>query len=478
MTMLLTPQDLYPTQIAGVNHVLQHPQCMLWNKMGKGKTVTTATALSVRINRLEVYGVLVVAPLRVCQTVWPKEIKKWTHLQHLTTNLVWDKTILGRQRNIRTRANIYIINYDSLRWFCDEAIHIWINNGLSLPFNSIVFDEVTMVKDYESLRSRSIQRILQYIPYRIGLTGTPASNGYKDLFGQYFVVDSGERLGVDISAFHKQYFNIGGSQNRKLELEDTAEERIKKRIGDITFMVSDDSEDNLPPFIFNPIEIPLDQKTLKSYKKLEKEFFLELDSGVEIEVKNKLSLYNKCLQAANGALYIETGNPEFEILHNKKLDALEEIVESANSPVLVLYGFIHDFKRIKKRFKDVEFFYSGMSESEAVALEEKWNKGDIPILVGHPKSMGHGLNLQYGGSTIVWYGLNWSLELFEQAIYRLRRPGQKNSVVVHMLMAQETLDYVVYDALNHKAKTQDDLRNTINKYRTGDLEIDSFHNDW
>lgn len=438
---------------------------MLWLDMGLGKTVITLTSIKERMDRVQVFGSLILAPLRVCHTVWEQEARKWEHTRHLTFSHVTGDTT-DRLRGMMRRADIYLLNYENIPWFVNEIESRFLSRGLYPYFNNIVFDEVSKMKDSAGVRSTRLRRILPYIPYRTGLTGTPAPNGYKDLHGQYRVIDDGARLGANKTDFMEDWFHKKKDSQFDIELNEGADYYLKRRIADITLEMAAEDYIDMPDIVFNDIIVELDAKTRQKYEQLERELFIELDSGRDIEVFNEASKYNKCLQAANGALYIEPGCPEWDWLHDAKLDALDDIIEEAGGqPILIFYEFQHDVARIKARHPDAYFVGDYKTKSQAEWLQNEWNAGRVSKLIGHPASMGHGLNLQYGGHIGVWFGLNWSLDLYLQAIARLARQGQKYIVMMHRILAHNTLDYAVREALENKANTQTDLRQSIKNYR-------------
>ncbi len=440
----------------------------MWLDMGLGKTAISLTNIIERQNLVQVYGTLVVAPLRVIQTVWRQEAAQWAHTHRLRFSVIHG-TPDERVRAYRVPADVYLVNYEGLRWLCEQLIHTYLSRGKHLPFNQVIFDEVSKLKDHRTHRHDAVRTILPFLPYRLGLTGTPAANGYLDLFGQYLAIDSGARLGTSRSQFIERFFHQKGwGHGSKYEIDVGAEKRIEGIIGDITMQMSAKDYLDLPPIKFNDIWVDLPPKAREKYEKLERDMFMELDSGAEVEVFNAASLINKCLQSANGAAYVATGGP-WDWLHDSKLEALEDIIEeAAGKPILCSYSFRHDAERIEKRVQGVHPINSKLGDARINQLVDQWNAGKVPILLGHPASMGHGLNLQHGGDTIVMFGLPWSLEQYEQVINRLAGGLRRfRPVIVHRILARNTADEAVRLALQAKATTQDGLKSALNEYRHG-----------
>ena len=439
---------------------------MLWLDMGLGKTAVALTNILERQDLLQVYGTLVVAPLRVIQTVWRQEARQWEHTKHLRFSLIHGKPDT-RHRAFRVPADVYLVNYEGLKWLSEQLVHLYLSRGKYLPFNMMVFDEVSKLKDHTTQRHKALRDLLPFVPYRMGLTGTPASNGYLDLFGQFLAVDSGTRLGTSRRSFTERFFHeTGWGVASRYEIDVGAETRIQELIGDITLQMSAEDYLKLPPIIFNDIWVDLPPKARAQYEKLERDMFIEMDSGTEVEVFNAAALTNKCLQASNGALYTSTGGP-WEKLHEAKLEALEDIVEeTSGKPLLVAYAFRHDASRIEDKFSETDHLSSKLGTWRTGQLIERWNAGRIPMLIGHPASMGHGLNLQKGSDTLVWFGLPWSLEQYQQTIDRLAGGLRRTRpVIVHRILARDTTDVAVLAALEAKATTQAGLKAALNEYR-------------
>ena len=460
---------LHPYQVKTIEHIMRSDQSMLHMAMGLGKTIAALTAINDLFDTLSIKAVLVVAPLRVCQTVWRQEAEKWTHTKWLRFSLIHgdaDK----RRRAIRRPANIYLVNYENLDWLQRYMEQIYLAKGNYLPFDMVIYDEVSKLKNARTRqgtsRGRAAMRMLPYIRRRIGLTGTPASNGLLDLFGQYLTVDGGQRLGSSFEGFRSQYFYQTDRQGYRYAPFEHSPERIANVIGDITISMSAEDYLDMPDLITNDILLELPDELRETYDAIEREMIVELQSGNTVEVFNAASLVNRTLQYANGAIYTQPGQPAWEQIHDVKLNALEEIVEeAAGQPILVAFEFQHDAKKILKKFKDAVWFSAKMSEKEAVKAIDDFREGRLKMLIGHPGSMGHGLDrLQHSGHIMVWYGLNWSLDLYDQTIARLWRQCQEQPVLVHRLIMNNTTDLVVAEALRRKASDEMTIKSAIFDY--------------
>ena len=393
---------------------------------------------------------LVICPLRVARYTWPQEIEKWDHLKYLRYSVVLG-TPKERIAALTRKAELYIINRENVEWLVKHYA------GRRLPFDMLVIDELSSFKNSHAKRFMALKKVLPQFSRVVGLTGTPAPNGLEDLWPQIFLLDRGMRLGRTMRTYLDMFFNTPNSWlPYKHELKPGAEEEIYRRIGDICVSMRAADHLQMPERMDNIVELKLSAKEEKLYKQMERDMLLPYADGDVLAI-NAATLAGKLLQLANGAVYDEFHN--IRIIHDRKLDALEDLIEAANGkPVLVMYAYQHDLARIKERFGT----YSpdkpeGVRELKASADMEDWNAGRIPVAVTQPASTGHGLNLQHGGSTIVWFGLNWSLELYEQANARLWRQGQKETVVVHHLVVKGTMDEQVMKALHDKAADQNAL---------------------
>ena len=463
---MLTPELLHGYQQKAVNFQCTRPNSMLWLDMGLGKTVITLTSMAHLIKTQFLRGVIIVAPIRVIRLVWRQEAVKWEHTKHLRFSMVTG-TKDQRTRALLRPADVYLINYENLGWLSETIQTYFVKKDKPLPFNGIIWDEISKMKNSSTNRVKAFRKIADKFDWSTGLTGTPASNGYKDLHGQFLVVDKGERLGTSKTAFRTRFYRKVGPY-KEVAYEDT-EDTIKKLIGDITLEMSAEDYNPLPDLMVNDIEIEMPDDLRAKYDKMEKEFFLVLDSGKEIEAFNQASLTNKCLQFSNGAMYPIAGMPLWEPVHDLKLEALEEIIDEAQgSPILCSYAYRSDAARIMEKFKHLDPINLTECKSEASLNNamHRWKTGDCALMIGHPASMGHGIDgLQKNGHILVWYGLNWSLDLYEQFNARVRRQGQGVPVICHRIMCQDTLDQAQALALDDKATTQAGLRNAIKEYR-------------
>ena len=439
---------------------------MLWVSMGLGKTVITLTTLAHLIRTQFLKGVIIVAPIRVIRLVWRQEAAKWEHTKHLTFSMVTG-TKDQRTRALLRPADIYMTNYENLKWLAETLQTYFVKKNRPLPFNGIVWDEISKMKNSATDRVKATKKILDHFVWTTGLTGTPASNGYKDLHGQFLVVDKGVRLGTSKTAFRTRFYRKAGPY-KEVPYDDT-EDTIKKLIGDITLEMSAEDYNPLPDLMVNNIEIEMPADLRVKYDRMEKEFFLKLDSGAEVEMFNQASLTNKCLQFSNGAMYPVAGMPLWEAVHDLKLEALEDIIDEANgSPILCSYAYRSDAERIMTKFKHLRPINLTECKTEASLINamHRWKTDDCALMIGHPASMGHGIDgLQKNGHIVVWFGLNWSLDLYDQMNARVRRQGQGAPVICHRIMMQDTLDQAQALALDEKATTQAGLRNAIKEYR-------------
>jgi SNF2 family DNA or RNA helicase len=463
---MLSPRQLFPYQQKAIEFQCAHPASSLWLDMGLGKTAITLTSIGYFINSQQLRAVLIVAPIRVCRLVWRQEALKWLHTQNLRFSMVVGDQD-QRSRALLQKADVYLVNYENLEWLVEALETYFTARSLPFPFDGVVFDEISKCKNSSTNRVKALRKILPEFKWRTGLTGTPASNGFKDLHGQYLVLDDGQRLGTSKSIFEGRYYKKNGHY-KSVPFSDT-EEQIKHLIGDMTLEMSAEDYNPLPDLLINDVIVELSPEQRAMYDSMEREFFLKLDNGSEIELFNQASLMNKCLQFSNGFVYPVPGDPRWEPLHELKLDALEDIIEEANGqPVLCSYAFRADAERIMRKFHKLRPINLTDCHSEKSLRDamHRWKTNDCRLMIGHPASMGHGIDgLQQNGHILVWYGLNWSLDLVVQFNARIRRQGQGVPVICHRILCRDTLDQAQSLALDAKASTEASLRKAIKDYR-------------
>lgn len=434
-----------------INHIIDHEASGLFLDMGMGKTVSTLTAIDELLFLGEANKVLVIAPLRVAEDTWSTEVDKWDHLKHLRVSKVLG-TSKQRTMAMNIAADIYVTNRENVEWLVKEYFDKW-------PFDMVVIDELSSFKSSKAKRFRALKKVRPYFKRIVGLTGTPAPNSLIDLWPQLYLLDGGKRLGKTITSYREQYFKAGQRNQFVVynwNLREGAEDAIHEKINDICISMKAKDYLDLPERIDNEISVTLTEDAMKKYKQLEKDLVIELGEN-DITAANAAVLTNKLLQMSNGAIYSE--NHDVVEIHEEKLKALLDIIEAANGkPVLIFYSFKHDFDRIVSFLKSKKINAIGLGGSDDI---KKWNNGELPILLIHPASAGHGLNLQYGGNIIVWFGLTWSLELYQQANARLYRQGQKESVIIHHLICKGTVDEDVMKALGNKEVNQNMLLEAV-----------------
>lgn len=419
---------------------------------GLGKTVITLTAVcELLLDYFEVRKVLVIAPLRVARDTWPGEVEKWEHL-----NVIEMSAVLGSEKErvaaLNRRANVYVINRENVEWLVEHSR--W-------DFDMVVIDELSSFKSHQAKRFKSLKRVRPMVRRIVGLTGTPAPNGLIDLWAEIGILDMGLRLGRFIGGYRDRFF-LPDKRRREMVFSykprEGAEESIYSLLSDICISMKAVDNLEMPKCVYNRVELSMSEKERNLYSRLEKDMLIPYDDG-DIDAVNAAGLCNKLIQMANGAVYDETGKVRH--IHDRKLEALEDLVEAENGkPVLVAYWYKHDLDRIKKRI--------GAAELDTAVDFQNWNAGEIPVAVIHPASAGHGLNLQAGGSTLIWFGLTWSLELYQQMNARLWRQGQKETVVIHHLIAKGTLDERIMESLKKKDCGQSALVEAV-KARIGGI---------
>ena len=431
--MQYNPHDY---QNYAINYIKSHPVSAVLLDMGLGKTSIALTAINdLLYDYFEVHKVLVVAPLRVARNTWPAEIEKWDHLKELKYTVAIG-TEMERKKALMKQAQVYIINRENIEWLVSKS-------GIPFDFDMVVIDELSSFKSYQAKRFKSLMKVRPKVKRIVGLTGTPSANGLMDLWAEFRLLDLGQRLGRFIGKYRDDYF-VPDKRNQQMVFsykpKPGAEEAIYRQIADITISMKNTDYLKMPELVMNEISVRLSEDEWRHYQAMKENMVLSFD-GEDIDAVNAAALSGKLLQMANGAIYDESGL--VVQIHNRKLDALEDIIEAANGkPVLIAYWFKHDLKRILERFPSEQ-----LDSEESI---RRWNEGKIPVALIHPASAGHGLNLQAGGCAIVWFSLTWSLELYQQTNARLWRQGQKETVVVHHIIAKNTIDENVMVALAKK----------------------------
>ena len=437
---MLSRDNLHDYQRKGVKFILDKRRAFLMLDMGLGKTITTLTALSDLIDGLAINRALVIAPLRVANSVWAKESANWKHTRHLK---VVTATGAERQRiaALNVSADIVCINRENVKWLVEYYGKHW-------PFDCVVIDESSSFKSQSSQRWKALRKVLPFTDYMILLTGTPSPNGLMDLWPQCFLIDSGESLGKTVTGFKQRFFE-SDFMGYKFTPREGAADKIHELIKPYTLSMKAEDYLSLPQRTDSVVDVSLPEKTLRDYRTFEKELIAEMDDE-EIEALSAAALANKLLQWCNGYVYTDEHKNGVEV-HKEKIEALKEIVECNDEPILVAYNFKSDLARIKKALPDA------VELDKSAETIERWNRGEIKILLAHPASAGHGLNLQKGGSLAVWFGLNWSLELYQQFNARLHRQGQTKPVRIVHLVAKGLLDERVLSVLKDKDATQEQL---------------------
>lgn len=432
-----------------IEYIETHPVSAVLLDMGLGKTSITLTALhDLLFDRFEAHKVLIIAPLRVARNTWPAELQKWDHLQDLTVSVVVGNAE-KRKAALAKQADLYVINREMVLWLVEQS-------GYNFDFDTVVIDELSSFKNHQSKRFKALMKVRPKAKRIIALTGTPSNNGLMDLWAEFRLLDMGERLGRYITQYRTQYF-MPDKRNAQIIFSykplPGAEQQIYDKISDITISMKAADFLPMPERIESEYPVYLSEEERKKYDAMKQELVLQLP-GEEITAANAASLSGKLSQLANGAIYTE--EKDVITVHDRKLDALEDIIEAAASkPILVAYWFQHDLQRITKRFEALKVSYARISSPGSI---EMWNRGEFAVGLIHPASAGHGLNLQEGGSTLVWFGLTWSLELYQQTNARLWRQGQTaNTVVIQHIVAKDTVDERILKALTEKNNTQEAL---------------------
>lgn len=448
--MKFIPHDY---QQYAIQFLTEHPVAALLLDMGLGKTVTTLTAINeLLFDRFEIRRVLVIAPLRVARDTWSAEIEKWEHLKHLKYRVAVG-TSAERRQALHAKTDICILNRENISWLVEES-------GIPFDFDMLVIDELSGFKNHQTKRFKALMKVRPKVKRIVGLTGTPSSNGLMDLWAEFRLLDMGQRLGRFIGQYRTTYFQPdkrNGMVVYSYKPLPQAEKQIYDKISDITISMKAIDYLQMPELLLTESRVQLSKQEAERYKQLKQDLVLDLPEG-EITATNAAALSNKLCQMSNGAIYDDENN--IIPIHNRKLDALEDMIESANGkPVLVAYWFKHDRTRITERLRKLGVVYQEIKSAESI---KNWNSGKLQVALIHPASAGHGLNLQAGGNFLVWFGLTWSLELYQQTNARLWRQGQQSeTVVIQHIITKGTIDEHILKALQAKDETQTALMQAV-----------------
>lgn len=442
----------YDYQVYTSEYIKEHETAAVFLECGLGKTSITLTAIyDLMFDRFEIRKVLVIAPIRVAKMSWPDEIEKWDHISDLRYSVAVG-TETERTAALEAQADLYLINRENVQWLVEKS-------GLPFDYDMVVVDELSSFKNWQAKRFKALMKVRPKVKRIVGLTGTPSSNGLMDLFAEYKLLDMGQRLGRFIGQYRNRYFmpdKTNGHVVYSYKLLPGAEEAIYDRISDITISMKSADHLKMPELVNSRYMVHLDEPELEKYERMKRDLLLQLPEG-EVTAANAAALSGKLSQMANGAVYSDDG--AYEMIHDRKLDALEDIIEAANGkPVLAAYWYQHDLERIQDRLSGLKIGFARLDQERNI---RRWNQGEIPVGLIHPASAGHGLNLQSGGNILVWFGLTWSLELYQQTVARLWRQGQKETVSVIHILAAKTIDEQIMRALETKDHTQKALIDAV-----------------
>lgn len=440
---MLKRSDLYEYQKRAVEFVKDNPRCAAWLDMGLGKSISSLTAISDLIDGFDASRILIVAPLRVARKTWPDEIEKWAHVNHLKYQVAIGSAA-KRRKALKTPADVHLINVDNVSWLED-----FFGKNRTIPYDMIVLDESSGYKNRGTDRFKAMRRMSRKTERLVELSATPSANSLLELWGQFYLLDGGKRLGTTYSGYQHRYFNPVDRDGYKWVPKKGAKEAIYRNVRDIVLSMKARDYLDLPDRVDRKVEVELSPEQYQLLKEFEQKYILELTEGTVVRAVNAAVLAGKMLQLANGQVYDEYREAHF--IHDEKVEALRQLVlDNQGEPLLVAYSFQSDRDRLLQVFPFAETF--GKNVDSTV---DRWNRGEIPMLLVHPKSAGHGLNMQYGGRHVVWYGLPWSLELYLQLIGRLDRQGQMKPVIVHHIITKGTMDEASFRVLKHRDSSQE-----------------------
>lgn len=442
-------------QKKAVKFLVSNGSGQLWLDPGLGKTSITLEAFKILKQAGAVKKALIVAPLRPAYAVWPEEIKKWDNFAGISITVIHGP---NKDKSIEDVSDIHVINFEGLQWLAKVL------NGKPFPYDMLVVDEISYLKNTRTERFKSLAVFLDRFKRRFGLTGSPAPNSLLDVFGPQLVIDRGATFGRFITHFRTNYFYQTGFGGYTWALKEGSADTIYSLLADKVLRMKAEDYLDMPELLLNRVYVDLPKAARAVYKELEDKLLIEFDSN-QVTATNAAVAVGKCQQIANGAVYIDGNEREIKEIHEEKLNAVEELIEGLNGkPCIIGYHFKHDLQRLKKLFPHAPHIGSGSTGKEMQAVIDKWNNGEYPVLLAHPQSAGHGLNLQGAGHAVIWFSNTWSLEIYEQFIRRLWRQGQRNNIVVHQIIAKDTIDEAIVAAISSKDKTQQALMNAVRDY--------------
>jgi SNF2 family DNA or RNA helicase len=445
----------HPYQKKAVEFLVTNGSGQLWLDPGLGKTSITLEAFKILKRAEAVKKALIVAPLRPAYAVWPEEISKWDNFNELSISVLHGT---NKDKYLFDKADIHVINFEGLQWLSKKMA------GKTFHYDMLVIDEISYLKNTRTERFKSLAPFLDKFKRRFGLTGSPAPNSLMDVFGPQLVIDRGATFGRFITHFRTNYFYQTGYGGYTWSLKPGADDKIYELLAEKVLRMKAEDYLDMPELMLNKVYVELPKAARKIYKELEDKLLVEFESD-QVTATNAAVAVGKCQQIANGAIYMDGAEREVKHVHDQKIDAVEELVTGLNGkPCIIGYHFRHDLARLQKLFPHAPYIGSGVNAKDMQVTIDKWNAGNVPVLLAHPQSAGHGLNLQGAGHAVIWFSNTWSLEIYEQFVRRLWRQGQVNNIMVHQIIAKDTIDEAIVTAIHAKDKTQQALMNAIRDY--------------
>lgn len=453
-------------QTKAVKFLVENGSGQLWLDPGLGKTSITLQALKILRSAKAINKVLVLAPLRPCYAVWPQEVSKWENFEDLTISVLHGP---NKDKYLNDKSFIHVINFEGLQWLIKNVPLL----KQHFPYDALIVDEISYLKNTRTERFKSLAPMLDLFKRRFGLTGSPAPNSLMDIFGPQLVIDRGATFGRFITHFRTTYFYPTGYGGYSWELKQGMDTVIYDKLSNKVLRMKAEDYLDMPELITNKVYVNLPSKAKKMYKELEDKLLLDINDN-KVTASTAAVAVGKCQQIANGAIYLDGEDKDVQYMHDEKLNAVEELVEGLNGkPCLIGYHFRHDLTRLQKLFPNAPHIGSGVTGKEMQTIIDDWNQGKHTVLLAHPQSAGHGLNLQGAGYAVIWFSNTWSLEIYEQFIRRLWRQGQRNNIIVHQIIAKDTIDEAIVKAIHSKDKTQQALMNAIKDYANKSPETEN-----